>query len=154
MGALLGCGACGKETTGPTPSLTLAVVPSPVTFTVRPPTSEPNPVSPCCSILAARWTLVVNTTAAGDLESATMNLRNRVTGFVYVNRRLDADQLATQVSTHLEPGMNVAIAQAFLETMPAQLSSAEPLLLRLEVTLVAHGQAVTAAIEPPFSPAP
>jgi hypothetical protein len=148
-GVLLILGACGGETTAPTPSLSLAVVPSPIAFSVR---SRPTP--DCCSILSAQWTLVVNATASGDLVSVSINLQDPVTRYVYIDRRSDRNQLGTRVPTHVEAHVPVAIPQALLETMPPQFRPAEPLRLRVEVAFRGGGQTVTAAIEPPFVAAP
>ncbi len=153
--ALLGAASCGKSTPGPTPALSLAVTPNPVTFSVLPPNSPPRAsIPPCCPTLVAGWTLVVTPTTEGDLESATITLHNRVTGYLYVNRLFDASQLATQVPTHVRAGAPVSIVQALLETMPAQFSSAEPLRLRMEVAFHADGRTVTSAVEPAFDQAP
>ncbi len=153
--ALLGAGGCGKSTPGPSPALSLSVTPNPVTFSVLPPNAAPRAsIPPCCPTLVAGWTLVVTPTAEGDLVSATITLHNRATGYLYVNRQFDATQLATQVPTHLQAGAKVSIIQALLETMPPQFSSSEPLLLRTEVTYVAHGQIVTATVEPAFNLVP
>jgi len=137
--------ACGDETTPPTPAVSLAVVPSTVTFSV---VTRPTPE--CCFILSAQWTLMVDATASGDLESVTITLRDPVTGYVYVDRRSERKQLGTQAPTHLEAGVPVAIPQALLETMPPEFQPAERLRLRVEVVFKGGGQTVTEAIEPPF----
>jgi hypothetical protein len=153
--AVLVAGGCGKSTPGPSPALSLSVTPNPVTFSVLPPNAAPRAsIPPCCPTLVAGWTLVVTPTAEGDLVSATITLHNRATGYLYVNRQFDAAQLATQVPTHLQAGARVSIIQALLETMPPQFSSSEPLLLRTEVAYVAHGQIVTATVEPVFNLVP
>lgn len=152
--ALLASASCGKSPTGPPPSLSLTVVPSPVTFSVLPPSLQPEASTPlCCPTLLARWTLVVAPTTTGDIVSATITVQNPVTRYVYVDRQFDAIRLAAQVPTHIEPGAAVAMPQALLETMPPQFSSSEPLRLRLEVAFRAGGQTVTAAVEPPFNEA-
>jgi hypothetical protein len=148
-GGLLLLGACGGEPAAPTPSLSLAVVPSPVAFSVRPP-----PPPDCCSTLAAEWTLLVDATASGDVQSVSITLQNPVTGYVYVDRRSDRNQLGAQVPTHVAVGTPVAIPQALLETMPVQFRPSEPLRLRVEVAFSGDGQTVTAAIEAPFVAAP
>jgi hypothetical protein len=148
-GLLLVLGACGDGATGPTPSLSLGVVPSPVTFLVL---SRPTPE--CCTILVAQWSLTVNTTASGDLVSVSITLQDPVNRRVYVDRRSDRKQLGTQVPTHLEAGAQVAIPQALLETMPPQFSATEPLQLRVEVAFRGGGQTVSATIDPPFVAAP
>jgi len=142
-------GACGDGPTAPTPSLSLSAVPSTITFSV-----DTRPTPECCSILQAQWTLMVNATASGDLESVSITLQDPVTRYVYVNRRSDRDQLGSQAPTHLEGGAPLAIPQALLETMPSQFSPAEPLRLRLEVVFRGGGHTLTAAIEPPFVAAP
>jgi len=147
---LLILGACGGETTAPTPTLSLTVVPSTVTFSVA-----QRPTPECCSILTAQWTLVGQATASGDLQSVSITLRNPVTGYVYVDRRSDRDQLGSQVPTHLDAGAPVAIPQGLLETMPpSEFWPREPLQLRLQVVFEGGGQTVTAAVEPPFVAAP
>jgi hypothetical protein len=152
--ALLGAASCGKSTPGPTPALSLAVTPNPVTFSVLPPNAPPRAsIPPCCPTLVAGWTLVVTPTTEGDLVSATVTLHNRATGFLYVNRQFDARQLATQVPTHVQAGAPVSIRQALLETMPSRFSAAEPLLLRVEVAFRSDGQTVTSTIEPAFNQA-
>lgn len=153
--ALLGAGACDKSATGPLPELSLAVTPNPVFFSVLPPNSPPREsIPPCCPTLLAGWTLRVTPTTDGDLESATITLHNRATGYLYINRTFDASQLATQVPTQLRAGAAVNIIQALLETMPPQFSSTEPLLLRVEVTFHGDGRTVTSSIEPLFYRAP
>jgi hypothetical protein len=148
-GVLLILGACGDQTTASTPSLSLVVVPSPITFSVL---SRPTPE--CCTILAAQWRLMVSASASGDLLSVSITLQNPVSGYVYVDRRSDRSQLGTQAPAHLEADTPLAIPQALLETMPPQFWPGEPLRLRVEVAFRSGGQTVTAAIEPPFVVAP
>jgi hypothetical protein len=148
-GVVVILGACDDGPTAPTPSLSLSAVPSLITFSV-----DTRPTPECCSILQAQWTLMVNATASGDLESVSITLQDPVTRYVYVNRRSDRDQLGSQAPTHLESGAPLAIPQALLETMPSQFSPAEPLRLRLEVVFRGGGQTLTAAIEPPFVASP
>ena len=152
--ALLAAASCGKSTPGPTPALSLAVTPNPVTFSVLPPNAPPRAsIPPCCPTLVAGWTLVATPTTEGDLVSATVTLHNRATGYLYVNRQFDASQLATQVPTHVQAGAPVSITQALLETMPPQFSSAEPLLLRVDVAFHSDGRTVTSTVEPAFNQA-
>jgi len=153
--ALLGAGGCDDETTAPTapPSISLAVVPSPVGFSVLPPRTEPV-MALCCPTLLSSWTLVAVSSEPADLVSVTITLWNRATGFVYVDRRSDRSQLGTRVPTHVGAGEAVTLAQALLETMPPNFSATEPLSLRLEVTFSAGEHAVSEAVEPPFQPGP
>ena len=153
--ALLGAVCCDDDKPGPPPELSLAVTPNPVFFSVLPPNSPPREsIPPCCATLVAGWTLMVTPTTEGDLQSATVTLHNRATGYLYVNRTFDANQLATQVPTHVRAGAPVSIIQALLETMPPEFSSDEPLLLRVEVAFRGGGRTVTTTIEPVFHLAP
>ena len=144
--SLSGAG-CGDGTSGTTPAVSLVVTPSPATFTVLPPRVPPgSPTSSCCPTLSASWTLSVSSTRSGDLESATITVRDTTSGGVIANESLDQAQLAARGGTHVEAGSPLVVPQFVLKQIPADFS-ARSLVLRVEVALHSGSQLATANVE-------
>ena len=143
----LSSAGCGDGTSGTTPAVSLVVIPSPATFTVLPPRVPPgSPTPSCCPTLSTSWTLSVSSTRSGDLESATITVRDTTSGAVIANESLDQAQLAAQGGTHVEAGTPLVVPQFVLKEIPADFS-ARSLLLRVEVTLRSGSQQATASVE-------
>jgi hypothetical protein len=144
---LLASAGCRSGTPGATPALSLAVMFSPVTFTVLPPRVPPgSSAHPCCATLAASWSLSVASTRSGDLDSATITIRDGATGALVVSQSLTAAHLAAQGHSHVEAGTPSLLSQSVLQPVPADFSAAS-LVLRIEVTLRAGSQQATGSVE-------